>query len=192
MSKKNIRYFNNRVSWKNWLLKNYDRCPELWMKFYKKGNTAKGITYSEAVEEAICHGWIDSIVKKIDEETYLRKFTPRKLNSNWSPPNIIRAEKMLFTGQMQVTGKKLYEHFLQSGQKPVKSKASDKSIKLPSHLVKVLKSHPQAWASFNRIIPSARRRYIAWIISAKKETTKLRRLNQAIIKLKNNELLDLK
>ncbi|MGC9365431.1 MAG: YdeI/OmpD-associated family protein [bacterium] len=131
-------------------------------------------------------------LKRLDEETYLRKFTPRKLNSKWSPTNIAQAEKMLTAGQMQATGKKAYEHFLQSGKRPVKSKVSDKSIKLPLYLIKVLKKNLPAWTFFNQISPSQQRRYIAWITSPQKTETKYGRLNQAIKKLEHRQLLGLK
>lgn len=192
MRKNNIHYFENRTSWKKWLIKNKDNYTELWILFYKKGGDKKGISYSEAVEEAICHGWIDSLVKKIDQYSYLRKFTPRKINSNWSPTNLARAEKMISTGQMQQEGMKLYKQFIQSGQKPQKSKASDPCIKLPVKYINILKDNPKAWLFFNQISPSAKRRYIAWINTPKKEATKLKRLNQAVSLLENNKLLGLK
>ena len=88
-----ILTFKNREAWRSWLAGNHDNEQEVWLKYYKKGTGIESIPYEDSVEEALCYGWIDSIIKKIDEECYVRKFTPRKENSKWSAVNVRRVEK---------------------------------------------------------------------------------------------------
>lgn len=96
----NMLYVTNRKDWRTWLGKNHDIEKEVWLIYYKKHTETARIPYDDAVEEAICFGWIDSTVKKIDEDRYAQKFTPRKGRSKWSQKNIKRAEKMIQEGKM--------------------------------------------------------------------------------------------
>jgi uncharacterized protein YdeI (YjbR/CyaY-like superfamily) len=99
-----ILVFRTREDWRAWLAKNHDSENEVWLVYYKKVTGKRSITYSDSVEEALCFGWIDSIIKRIDETKYVRKFTPRVDKSNWSALNIKRAEKMIQSGLMTLHG----------------------------------------------------------------------------------------
>ena len=88
-------YFKDRKEWREWLSKNHNIEAGIWLVYYKKETGRTSIEYDDSVEEALCFGWIDSIIKKIDEEKYVRKFTPRKPNSRWSESNKRRVEKMI-------------------------------------------------------------------------------------------------
>ena len=97
-------YVTNRKEWRNWLLNNFDSKPEIWLIYYKKHTGKPRILYNDAVEEALCFGWIDSTIKRVDEEIYVQKFTPRKARSIWSDLNRKRAEKMINAGLMTSAG----------------------------------------------------------------------------------------
>lgn len=98
----------SRKEWREWLTKNHDKTTEIWLVYYKKHTGKPTIKYEEAVEEALCFGWIDGIEKRIDEERYAQRFTPRRKNSNWSESNIARYKKLVKQGLMTKAGKKAF------------------------------------------------------------------------------------
>ena len=108
-------YVKSLAEWKSWLEENRDSSPGVWLVFYKKESGQPSLTYEDAIEEALCHGWIDSIIKKIDDERYLRKFTPRKDDSKWSELNKKRVEKMIREKRMTSAGMAKIEVARQSG-----------------------------------------------------------------------------
>ncbi len=97
-------YFENSTQWREWLKNNYDMETEVWLIFYKKGGNKGSLSYESTIEEALCFGWIDSIVKRIDDEKYVRKFTPRKCNSEWSQLNKRRVTKLIAENRMTKAG----------------------------------------------------------------------------------------
>jgi len=104
-------YFQNRTEWRTWLKKNHSSEKEIWIIYYKKHTANTRIPYEDAVEEAICFGWIDSTVKRMDDERFMQKFTPRNKKSSWSEHNIRRAEKMIQEGRMTEFGLKVYRRW---------------------------------------------------------------------------------
>jgi uncharacterized protein YdeI (YjbR/CyaY-like superfamily) len=109
-------HMTSRGNWRSWLKKNYHIKKEAWLIFYKKHTSKPNVTYDEAVEEALCFGWIDSTIKRIDDEKFARKFTPRKPNSKWSESNKKRAEKMITQRRMTKAGLELIHQAKQRGQ----------------------------------------------------------------------------
>jgi uncharacterized protein YdeI (YjbR/CyaY-like superfamily) len=99
-----LLYVTNREEWRTWLKENHETEKEIWLVFFKKNSGKPGIIYEDAVEEAICFGWIDSLVKKIDDQSYSQKFTPRTVKAGWSVSNKIRAERMIQQGRMTQAG----------------------------------------------------------------------------------------
>ncbi len=99
-----LNYSKTPAEWWEWLQNNYDRSTGVWLIFHKKDTGLPSIDYEDAVNEALCYGWIDSIIKKIDEEQYARKFTPRNYNSKWSASNKVRIEKLIHSGRMTEIG----------------------------------------------------------------------------------------
>lgn len=93
-----------RKKWRAWLSKNHAKAPEIWLIFYKKHTGRVTVPYADAVEEALCYGWIDSIVKKLDDDRYAQRFSPRKAKSAWSAPNKVRAQRMIMRGRMTRAG----------------------------------------------------------------------------------------
>jgi uncharacterized protein YdeI (YjbR/CyaY-like superfamily) len=180
-------YVTTRDEWRSWLEQNHGTQSEIWLIFYKKHTGKPTIPYSDAVEEAICFGWIDSIVRRIDDEKFVRKFTPRQDTSKWSPSNISRTEKMINQGRMTEAGRqKIDESALNREVKP------KKEYVLPAHMEETLKAHQKAWDNFVTLAPGYKQQYIRWVISAKREETQKRRLAELITALEKNEKLGMK
>ena len=172
-------YVKNRNEWRSWLEKNHNSENEIWLIYYKKNSGKPRIPYDDAVEEALCYGWIDSLVKSIDDEKYMQKYTPRKKNSVWSELNVKRCEKMIKEGQMTMAGLKLIELAKESGnwQKAYEPK---KSFEMPDSLKIALKKDKTVWNNFNNFAPSYKNNYIAWVVSAKREETKVKRIQEVV------------
>ena len=191
---KETQYAINRRDWRAWLRKNHDSKKEIWMVFYKKHTGKPGISYDAAVEEALCFGWIDSIVKKMDEDKFARKFTPRKSRSRWSELNKKRARKMIDEGKMAETGLARIRDAKESGEwfKSVLMGARSEELKVPPYFEKALEVNAKARKNFSNLAPTYRRHFIGWISSAKREETRKRRLQEAVQLLEQNKKLGLK
>ena len=181
----------NRKDWRDWLEKNHSIRKELWLVYYKKQTNKLTITYKESVEEAICFGWIDGIKRRIDEEKYTHRFTPRKTNSKWSPTNILIAERMIKAGMMTAVGLNVYRNRKEYEKDFLKIRSSIGDSLTPD-IEKILKTQEKAWNNFNNLSPSHRKQYVLWIKSAKKEETKQKRLAEAIKLLEQNKKLGMK
>jgi uncharacterized protein YdeI (YjbR/CyaY-like superfamily) len=177
----------SRTSWREWLKKNHRRKREIWLVFPKKHTGRRSVSYEEAVEEAICFGWIDSIVKKIDGERYAQKFTPRGKKTSWSPTNIRRAEKMIREKRMTRTGLEKFK-----GAEEKAAAASGKRLALSSEFLGVLQANSRALQNYFKLPPSHRRQYSGWVMSAKREETRLRRLREMIGVLEKGKRLGMK
>jgi uncharacterized protein YdeI (YjbR/CyaY-like superfamily) len=176
----------SRHEWRNWLGKHHDSDSVIWLVFPKRHGSEASITYDEAVEEALCFGWIDSIVRRLDDDRYVRKFTPRKPDSKWSTINRERYRKLKRRGALAAPGQERAPTE-RSGDRPQPSLSA-----IPSYIENQLKAGGHAWDYFERLAPSYRRAYIAWIDSAKREETKQKRLREAIGLLASGRKLGLK
>ena len=184
-------YFTNRRDWRSWLEKNHEIKKEVWLIFYKKHTGKPNITYDEAVEEAICFGWIDAVMKSIDDEKFARKFTRRKPDSNWAESNRKRAQKMITQGKMTKAGLDLINQAKLRGQWNRNSEPK-KEFSVPEYIKHAVASNEKALISFNKLAPSYRRQYIGWVDSAKKEETRRKRLAEIIGLLERNEKMGMK
>jgi uncharacterized protein YdeI (YjbR/CyaY-like superfamily) len=184
--------FTNRNEWRDWLKENHHQEQEIWLVYYKKKTGKKSIPYGASVEEALCFGWIDSIIKKIDDSRYARKFTPRTENSNWSALNINRAERMIQAGLMTEHGLRLVEAAKAAGkwEKPVQKPVL--SYQIHPDFEKALRSSKIARENFDDLAPSYQKQYIGWIQTAKRETTRQRRIAESIRLLEQGQKLGLK
>lgn len=99
-----VKAFRTQKAWESWLAQNHDREPEVWVKLAKKGTGIPSMTYGEAVESALCYGWIDGLTRSLDDDFYLQRFTPRRPKSNWSQANVAKAEALIAAGRMQPPG----------------------------------------------------------------------------------------
>jgi uncharacterized protein YdeI (YjbR/CyaY-like superfamily) len=179
-----------RAEWRDWLRANGGREKEIWLVFFKRHTGRKRLEYQDAVEEAICFGWIDSIVRRLDEERYAQKFTPRNQGSRWSELNIVRARKMIAAGCMTPAGSALIDPS-KLRRPPAKPRAAA-GEKVPAYFLAALESDPRARAFFTNLAPSYRRLYVRWVDSAKKEETRQRRLAEALATLRAGRKLGLK
>lgn len=190
MKNENKIIIRKRIEWRQWLKTHYKSENEVWIVFYKKHTKIQCMEYEEAVEEAICHGWIDSIVKSLDNEKYLRKFTPRKRRSNWSPTNIKRAKKMIKAGLVQESGMEKIEQAKENGEWN-KIEENRKEIVMTKEIELALDKKSKAKSIFNKLPLSYRRNYIAWIQAAKKQTTRQKRIKEMIENLEVGKSLGL-
>ena len=168
-----ITFFASPSAFRTWLEENHDTAQELWVGFHKISSGKPSITWPEAVDEALCFGWIDGIRKSIDESSYKIRFTPRKPGSIWSAVNIKRVGELSQLGRMQPAGLKSFE-------KRVEKKSGlysyENAAELDNAYEQQFRAHKKAWDFFQAQPPSYRRAAIWWIVTAKKEETKLKRL----------------
>lgn len=174
----NIKFFKTQDAFRKWLEKNHAQKGELWMGYYKKGSGKKSITYKEALEEVLCFGWIDGISRGIDEEKYCQRYTPRRKGSIWSAVNINKAEELIKNGKMHESGLHVYRN--RDLKKAGLYSNEQKEIKFPPDFLKKLKTNKKAWEYFSTMPPGYRRTATWWVISAKQEETRRRRLDTLI------------
>ena len=165
---------SSRSDWRKWLEQNHNSEQEVWLVYLKAGGNKANIDYESSVEEALCFGWIDSIIQKIDEEKYARKFNPRRMDSKWSETNKRRVIKVIREGRMTEAGMAKVT-FDVNAVDPGKPKAKRTPVQIPATMEKALKSRPGLWEAFQNVSPSYRRNYILWLSDAKKPETFERR-----------------
>ena len=158
---------SNLANWRNWLARNHNREREIWLVYFKPVSGKTNIDYESSVEDALCFGWIYSIIQRIDEEKYARKFNPRRLESNWSDTNKRRVLKMISEGRMTDAGlaKVTFDLHEVETSKP---KPTRTPMIIPEKVRKALKARPEVWEAFQKISPSYQRNYILWLSDAKK------------------------
>jgi len=192
MSELNELYVPNRDDWHNWLIKNGDQVSEIWLIFYKNHTGQPSLPYEDAVEEALCFGWIDSIIKRIDDEKYVRKFTPRKEKSKWSVLNVRRVNTMIEAGEMTPKGLSLFKYAEEHGLLPDTNQSPVKDLNIPPFINQSLSKNKNARQAFNALAPSHKRQYIGWVVEARKEETQMRRLKEMIELLEKGNKLGMK
>ena len=187
VARKALIFFKDRAAWRRWLEANHAKHAGFWMVFYKGHTGRKGIAYDAAVEEALCFGWIDSLIHRIDDKRYARKFTPRKTTTHWSAINLERVKRLKAAGRMTPAG-------LARLAKGVKGYVPlmQRKLPIPPDLRRELARHPRARKNFESLAPGYRRHYIGWIATAKREETRVRRVRKAISLLTANRKLGLK
>jgi len=182
----------DRAAWRAWLTENQDGVDEIWLIFYKKESGIPGIEYGEALDEALCFGWVDSLIRKIDEQTYARKFTPRKDESQWSVVNKRRVEQLIRDGLMTEHGLRKVEAAKRSGRWDAPVQRPKFDLSMPAEFAEALRSHPQAEAAFNRLAPTHQKQYLLWIVTAKRPETRARRIVEAVQMLGEGKKLGLR
>ncbi len=184
-------YVKTLTEWKSWLEEHRESSPGIWLVFYKKESGKPSLTYEDAIEEALCHGWIDSIIKKIDDESYLRKFTPRKDDSNWSDLNKKRVEKMIREKRMTSAGMAKVAIAKQTGIWDEPDQPRPQFV-MHEEFQAALDQHPKAREFFNSLNKADRQQYIYWVASAKREETRQKRIKESLELLKKGHRLGLK
>ena len=177
-SKENSFYAKSRKAWRTWLTNNSLSTSNIWLIIYHKNSKKTSLTYDDAVEEALCFGWIDSIPNKRDTESYYLFFSQRKPKSNWSKANRERAERMIKSKQMTKKGLEMVNFAKENGTW-LALKDVQASI-VPDDLKRVLKKNKIANQNFEKFSPSSKRIILEWILNAKKEETRLKRITETV------------
>ena len=183
----------NQHAWRRWLDTNHATAFEVWVLFYKKAARRSGrptLTYENAVEQAICFGWIDGLKRRVDDERYAHRFTPRKPDSRWSEINRTRLESMRAQGLMTPAGEAAVTSSIRSGA--WEQTAGATAVKTPQELYAALEKDAEAHAGWTGLTPSERRRYTTWIGVAKREETRARRLAESLELLRRGEKLGMR
>jgi len=174
------RLFRTAADWRAWLAKNHDREKEIWVVYYKKGRGKKSLTYIEALEEALCYGWIDSTVRRLDEDRYKQRYTPRNADSVWSSLNKTRIAGLIASGRMAEPGLQKIEEAKRNGSWTRLDRV-ERSDEPAQELLEALAKSPKARAAFDKLPPSQKKMWSWWIISAKKTETQARRIAAALV-----------
>ncbi len=168
-----ILFFPSPAQFRKWLKANYAKATELWLGYYKVNSGKPSITYKQSVEEALCYGWIDGICKSIDTESYMQRFTPRKANSIWSNVNINSVKNLIEEGRMQPAGLAAFEKRTEKKSGVYAFEQGDLTF---GPFEKIFKKNKEAWAFFQSQPPSYTKPAMWWVINAKREETKIKRL----------------
>lgn len=174
----NLVFFPTQKHLRKWFEKNHKKEKELLAGFYKVTSGKPSVTWSQSVDEALCFGWIDGIRKSVDKESYCIRFTPRNPKSNWSAINIRKVEELTKLGLMKPEGLKAFGF-----RKEEKSKIyayENPEVLLDKSFEKLFKANKKAWKFFQTMTPTYRKVTSRWVMSAKQESTKLKRLNELI------------
>lgn len=166
-------FAKDRDEWRRWLAKHHARTAEIWLAFYKRASGKQTVSYDDAVEEALCFGWVDGMKKKLDEECYAFRFTPRKAKSAWSKSNLDRVERLVAQGKMMPAGLAAYNS---SDRREVPAIPTE----LPKALEEKFRKQRAAWANYEKFPPGYRRVTAGWVASAKTEETRIKRLEKLI------------
>jgi uncharacterized protein YdeI (YjbR/CyaY-like superfamily) len=169
------RFFATPAKWREWLQRHHATAAELWVGFHKRGSGRPSITWPESVDEALCYGWIDGVRKRLDETRYVIRFTPRRKGSVWSSVNLARVRELTRAGLMRPAGLAAHEGRT-AAKSGIYSYEQRKTAKLPAVMERRLRGNRKAWTFFKQQAPWYRRVATWWIVSAKREATRERRL----------------
>jgi len=181
------KFFTSPEQFRQWLERNHDRAAELLVGFHKKSVGKKSITYAEALDEALCFGWIDGVRKSFDETSYTIRFTPRKPRSIWSNVNVRHVERLKKAGRMQPPGLEAYER--RDAKRTGIYSFENRPRELSPEYEKIFRQNKAAWKFFQEQPPGYKRLMVFRTMSAKKEETRLRRLQQLIESSEKGERL---
>lgn len=181
------KFFPTQSDFRQWLEENHETETEIIVGYYNIKSGKVGMTWNESVDQALCFGWIDGVRRKIDEESYCNRFTPRKPNSNWSAVNIKKVEELTKKGLIKPAGIAAFEK-----RKEDKSEVysyENKPTDFPTKFEKIFRKNEKAWAFFNKQPNGYKRTIMYWILSAKQEKTQLSRLEKLIIESEKEKRL---
>jgi uncharacterized protein YdeI (YjbR/CyaY-like superfamily) len=183
-----ILEFKTQTEWEEWLGKNYSQELGVWLRFYKKASGIESINYDQALEEALCYGWIDGQARSLDEKSYLQKFTPRRKRSMWSKTNIDHVERLKKLGKMREPGLAAFEAAKADGRLD-DAYDSSTNMQMPEDFLKELSKNKKA-EKFFQSLNRANTYAIAWRLqTAKKEETRARRMKQFLEMMAKEEKL---
>ncbi len=172
------RFFETPAALRAWLERNHARRDELWVGIHKKGSGLPSVTYAEALDEALCYGWIDGVRRSLDATSYVIRFTPRKARSAWSAVNVRHVARLTRAGRMRPPG--LAAFAARDPARTERDSSEREQATLPPEYERLFRAHAKAWTFFQAKPASYRRPAIWWVMSAKREETRLRRLQTLI------------
>jgi uncharacterized protein YdeI (YjbR/CyaY-like superfamily) len=167
-------FFESAAEWRAWLEEHHETASEVWVGMWRKA-AGRGMTWSEAVDEALCFGWIDSVAKRVDDERRMQRFTPRKPTSNWSLVNVNKVEQLRADGRMRPPGEAAFAR-RRADKTGIYSFEQRADAALTPEQEAQFRAHPDAWAYWEARPPGYRRQATWWVVSAKREETRARRL----------------
>lgn len=173
-------FFDSPAAFYNWLSEHHETTQEQWVGYYKKHTNKPSMTWPESVDQALCFGWIDGLRRSVDEDRYRIRFTPRKATSIWSDVNVKRYAELLEEKKIQPAGKAAYARKKADKAGLYSFEQDPKSIVLPPNFESLIKKNKAAWAFFQKLTPSVFKASVWWVISAKQEATRQRRLEEFI------------
>jgi uncharacterized protein YdeI (YjbR/CyaY-like superfamily) len=177
-------------SWRRWLEKHHTAEPNVWVVFFKRHTDKPTLSYTQAVETALCFGWIDGVKRSIDAQRYAYRFSPRKPDSKWSALNRQRAERLQREGRMTKAGSLAVERAKRNGTWITVPPTVD--LSMPPELTSKLERDAKAAAFFESLAPSYKRQFIAWINIAKRPETRRRRVEESVALLRRREKLGMR
>jgi uncharacterized protein YdeI (YjbR/CyaY-like superfamily) len=172
------RFFKSQTAFRRWLEKNHDQVDEQWVGFYKKGSGRASMTWPESVDAALSFGWIDGVRRSVDSESYVTRFTPRREGSVWSAKNIDSARRLIESGEMRPSGLAAFEWRREDRSRAYSFEQGE--VALDAELEGRLRAAEKAWTYWQAQSPSYRRTVTWWIMSAKRQETRLRRLDTLV------------
>lgn len=182
----------SRGAWRRWLESHHDSETEVWLVFYKRHTGKPTLSYNDAVEEAVCFGWIDGVRRRIDDARYMHRFSPRNLKSKWSATNRQRAARMERAGLMTEVGRKTVRAAKRHGTWQTPEPALEVDVSMPAELEARLKKNKKAAAFFASLTPPQQRQFTGWINMAKRAETRRRRVEETLALLTRGEKLGMR
>ena len=173
-------FFSSQEEFRAWLEANHDRASELLVGYYKKGTGRPSMTWEESVDQALCFGWIDGVRRRIDDDSYSIRFTPRNARSTWSAVNLRRVPELVALGWMRPAGLAAYERRL-AERSSIYAYEQRQEATLGEEFEHQFKANEAAWAFFQAQPAGYRQTAIWWVVSAKRDETKHKRLAQLIV-----------
>ena len=174
-----------RAKWRQWLAKHYASSPGVWLVRHKQHSGVRSMPYEDVVCEALCFGWVDSLIKRLDDDRYAIKVTPRKPASKWSASNRKRWKRLQVAGLLAAPG-------VAAAPTAKRYAARPRIPELPAYVAQAFKAHPKAWQNFRALAPTYRRDFVVWIHMAKRPETRERRIRESVRLLSAGKKLGLK
>lgn len=180
-------FFTTGKAFREWLSKHHKKADELIVGYYKKATGKPSMTWDESVDQALCYGWIDGIRRRIDDEAYCIRFTPRRPTSHWSDKNIKRMQELIDLGRMQPAGLEAFKKRKESRSR--KASYEQKKVALAKSYEQQIKANKAAWADWQKRPPGYKKQISWWVMSAKQEATRQRRLGILIESCAKGEVI---
>jgi uncharacterized protein YdeI (YjbR/CyaY-like superfamily) len=183
-----VRFFTGVDQLRRWFEENHGHSREVWIGYYKRGSGKAGVTYLEAVEEALCFGWVDGQVRSLDRESHANRYTPRRPGSRWSRVNVEKAERLIRSGRMHPEGLRAFER--RDPEQRAGHSFEERPRTLSPDLEEVFRRSRGAWQYFESQPPSYRRTALFWVMEAKRPETRGRRLQRLVDVSTRRERMD--